>query len=308
MTYQLVEILSVNHSQYKGKKVPVDFLNITNQGVEGDFSLSSPNSWVCLLDQSQISLYKDITKDKNLAYGEFGEHITVKGLQYVRAQVFDRFVSDNVVLEVVRKGTKIPEKYREPSDLLVPGAGIFCRVLKSGTLKAGESFEYIPKIYTAKIISLSDRAARGEYEDLSGVEIKHILEQFFDKKRKLFSIDSVLIPDSSEQLGKEIWSSIDENDDLIITTGGTGIGKRDITVKTILPLLDKKIPGIMEMIRLKYGMENPNALLSTGVAGVKNNSLIYTLPGSVGAVREYMAEILKTLEHAYYMLHGIDVH
>ena len=86
---------------------------------------------------------------------------------------------------------------------------------------------------------------------------------------------------------------------IIITTGGTGIGPRDITVETVTPMLTKEIPGIMEYIRIRYGTEKPNALLSRGVAGIIGKSLIYTLPGSVRAVEEYMTEILKTLKHLY---------
>jgi molybdopterin biosynthesis enzyme MoaB len=64
----------------------------------------------------------------------------------------------------------------------------------------------------------------------------------------------------------------------------------------------------MEFIRMKYGVEKPNALLSRGVAGIIGKSLIYTLPGSVRAVDEYMSEILKTLKHTVLMQHGIDSH
>jgi molybdopterin biosynthesis enzyme MoaB len=64
----------------------------------------------------------------------------------------------------------------------------------------------------------------------------------------------------------------------------------------------------MEFIRIRYGTEKPNALLSRGVAGILGNSLIYTLPGSVRAVDEYMDEILKTLKHTIYMQYGIDTH
>ncbi len=64
----------------------------------------------------------------------------------------------------------------------------------------------------------------------------------------------------------------------------------------------------MEQIRVKYMRKTPKALLSRGVAGVIGNTLIYTLPGSVKAVHEYMAEIVKTMEHTFYMLYGMDVH
>jgi len=64
----------------------------------------------------------------------------------------------------------------------------------------------------------------------------------------------------------------------------------------------------MENIRTKFGAANPNALLSRGVAGLAGKTQIYTLPGSVRAVEEYLGEILKTLEHLFFMLHGLDVH
>ena len=100
----------------------------------------------------------------------------------------------------------------------------------------------------------------------------------------------------------------DELLDFVFTTGGTGIGPRDFTVDKIKPMLDKEIPGIMEMIRMKYGAEKPNALVSRSIAGVMGQSLLFSLPGSVRAVDEYMTEILKSLMHLVYMLHGLDRH
>jgi molybdopterin biosynthesis enzyme MoaB len=73
-------------------------------------------------------------------------------------------------------------------------------------------------------------------------------------------------------------------------------------------MLDKEIPGIMEMIRMKYGMQFPNALMSRSIAGVMGKTIIYALPGSPKAVKEYTAEIVKTMEHAIYMLHAIEKH
>src|SRR5664280_1908714 len=114
-----------------------------------------------------------------------------------------------------------------------------------------------------------------------------------------------LIPDDFSML-KELLEKGSSFYNIIITTGGTGIGPRDITVDTVKPMLSKEIPGIMEMIRVKYGMDKPNALLSRSVAGIIGKSLIYTLPGSVRAVDEYMDEIVKTLTHTIMMQHGID--
>ena len=82
----------------------------------------------------------------------------------------------------------------------------------------------------------------------------------------------------------------------------------DVTPEVIEPFFDKRIPGIMEHIRLKYGAEKPGALLSRSVAGVAGTTLIFALPGSVKAVNEYMAEILRVLEHLLFAVRGIDRH
>jgi len=165
----------------------------------------------------------------------------------------------------------------------------------------------LPEKFEVLIITLSDRAYRGEYQDLSGPRIREILEDFFTSQNWYSDITNKIIPDEREVLHKLIKDAGDDSN-LIITTGGTGIGPRDITVETIRPLLEKEIPGVMEFIRIKYGLEKPNALLSRGVAGIIGKSLVYTLPGSLKAVNEYMSEIVKTLKHTVLMQYGIDIH
>jgi molybdenum cofactor synthesis domain-containing protein len=95
---------------------------------------------------------------------------------------------------------------------------------------------------------------------------------------------------------------------MVFTTGGTGIGPSDITIAVVKRVLDKEIPGIMEYIRLKYGNENPYALLSASLAGVAENTLVFALPGSVKAVDEYFTEIARSLKHMVYMRMGLDIH
>jgi len=165
----------------------------------------------------------------------------------------------------------------------------------------------LPDRFEILVITLSDRAYRGEYSDLSGPRISERLKEFFTAQKWDSNIRNILIPDNADTLQKLVENEV-EFSDIIITTGGTGIGPNDITIETIKPLLDKEIPGIMEFIRIKYGAEKPNALLSRGVAGIAGKSLIYSLPGSLKAVDEYMTEIIKTLEHTIQMQHGIDSH
>jgi molybdopterin adenylyltransferase len=164
-----------------------------------------------------------------------------------------------------------------------------------------------PEKFKILIITLSDRAYRGEYKDLSGPRIREIVSDFFSFTGWSYDIDMKLIPDDAAIL-RDLLINAGTDYNIIISTGGTGIGPRDITIETVMPLLSKDIPGLMEFIRIKYGTEKPGALLSRGVAGITGKSLIYTLPGSVKAVEEYMTEIIKTLRHAIYMQYGVDKH
>jgi molybdopterin adenylyltransferase len=165
----------------------------------------------------------------------------------------------------------------------------------------------LPEKFEVLIITLSDRAYRGDYEDLSGPKVREMLMEFFTSSGWSYNIKANLIPDEADIL-KDLLKDAGNKCNIIITTGGTGIGPRDITVETVTPLLKKEIPGIMEFIRIRYGTEKPGALLSRGVAGITGKALIYTLPGSVRAVEEYMTEILKTLIHTVYMQYGVDKH
>src|ERR1035437_10015168 len=164
-----------------------------------------------------------------------------------------------------------------------------------------------PEKLEVLIITLSDRASKGEYKDFSGPRIKEILSEYLSSIDWEHNISINLIPDDANTL-RALLKNAGSYYNIIITTGGTGIGPRDITIETVTPLLTKEIPGVMEYIRVKYGADKPSALLSRGVAGLMDKSLVYTLPGSVRAVEEYMVEILKTLRHTIYMQYGIDTH
>ncbi|NOZ34353.1 MAG: molybdenum cofactor synthesis protein [Chlorobi bacterium] len=303
-----IKILSVSLAKERGRKYSADEIELSENGVVGDVHRGSGNRQVSIIDVSHIESFRKLTEARKTEAGEFAENIRVSGIGNATIIPFDKFKIGEAELEVTQIGKPFHAEFSELGHYVMPRVGIFCRVSKKGILKAGDVMQYIPKTYKALIITLSDRASRGEYEDRSGPVIKEILKDFFHKKKLPHKIKSEIIPDDGNKLKKLISDAAKEKYDVIITTGGTGIGKRDITVETVQPMLDKEIPGIMEHIRYKYGSIKPNALLSRGVAGTIDESLVYTLPGSVKAVNEYMNEILKTLYHLFFMLHGVDVH
>jgi molybdopterin adenylyltransferase len=158
------------------------------------------------------------------------------------------------------------------------------------------------------VITLSDRASAGEYEDKSGPKLRGQVEDFFTQAGIAFSVESALLSDDADGLRKRLIAARDNGTHLVFTTGGTGVGPRDHTPDVILALAEKVIPGIMDLIRLRYGADKPCALISRSVAAVMKKTVIYAIPGSSKAVEEYMTEIVKSLEHIVCTVHGLDVH
>ena len=190
---------------------------------------------------------------------------------------------------------------------VMPKEGLFCRVLAGGEVAPGDRVVQTRRRLRCLVVTLSDRASRGEYEDRSGPRAQALLREHFAATRWRLDVRGAVLPDDADALRALLLAEAPACD-VIVTTGGTGIGPRDITPDVVTALADRLVPGVMEAIRVKFGAEHPAALLSRGVVAVRGRTLIYTLPGSVRAVEEYLGEILRTLEHAICMLHGLDTH
>ena len=307
-----IKILSVNTSVKKGTiKVPVDKIILNDEGVKGDAHAGAWHRQVSLLGKESFDKTA-AGMERPLLFGEFAENITTEGFLLYQMKPFDRLVSGDLHLEVTQIGKKCHGDnctiFQETGNCVMPKEGIFCRVISGGELKAGDILEYHPRIIRIHIITLSDRASKGIYEDKSGPLLKKLSDTFFSGIGRHFEIENSVLPDDEAQLKALLELLISQKTDIIFTTGGTGIGSRDITPDVVKMVLDKEIPGIMEMVRMKYGMQFPNALLSRSVAGVAGRTLIYALPGNPKAVKEYSDEIFKTVEHSFRMLYNIDEH
>ncbi len=313
MISRKIKVLSVNISEKKGTvKHPVDFIEINEMGVEHDAHAGDWNRQVSLLAKESIDKFKPKVGRK-IGFGEFAENITTEGIiLHEEARPFDRFIIGDAELELTQIGKECHGEncaiFREVGKCVMPKEGIFCRVIKPGKIKAGDLITFVPRIYKLMVITLSDRASKGIYEDKSGPAAIAFMEDHFRKLKWESQVSHHIIPDDEKKLKILLKKAIDDKIDFVITTGGTGIGPRDITPEAVRSVIEKEIPGIMEMIRMKYGMEKPNALFSRSVAGVAGKTIIYSLPGSVRAVNEYLAEITRSMKHALYMLHGLDAH
>lgn len=158
--------------------------------------------------------------------------------------------------------------------------------------------EFRKKINSAVIVC-SDTVSAGQKEDKAGQKIIEKLGRY-DVENKHYSI----IPDEKESVTSELKKYSEAGIDLIIFTGGTGLSSRDITPETIIPLLDRQIPGIEENIR-RYGQERmPYAMLSRSVAGTIGKSLVLALPGSTNGAAESMDAIFPHVLHVFKIISG----
>jgi len=307
-----IKIIAVNQSEKTGTvKAPVAVGRLGPRGLAGDAHAGSWHRQVSMLGQDSVDKFSR-QAGRRIAPGEFAENLTVGEMSLAGVAVLDRFRGPEVELEVTQIGKKCHGDscaiFREVGSCIMPKEGLFIRVIKGGEIRSGDCLAYRPRPLRFQVITLSDRAFAGEYEDRSGPRIAAALTGFFAPRRWHQEIENILLPDDPARLEARLTAARREKVDVVITTGGTGVGPRDHTPEVVRACCDKLIPGIMEAIRHKYGVEFPNAWLSRGVAGVAGTTLIYALPGSVKAVGEYMEEILKTLEHLVLMLHGLGHH
>lgn len=307
-----LEILSVNVSVEKGTvKQPVGKISIDESGVVGDAHAGDWHRQISLLGVESFEKFSAMT-GHSYGYGDFAENITTRGFEIYKLHPGDRFKSGNVELEITQIGKKCHgggcAVFKAVGTCVMPKEGIFARVVQGGCLQAGDRLAYLPKIYRISVITISDRASKGIYEDLSGPEISTALLHFAEEKNFIFDIKNLIVADDKLLIEKAVCSAVEAGCDVVITTGGTGVGPKDFTPDVVRPMLDREIPGIMEAVRMKYGMQIPNALLSRSISGMIGEAFVYVLPGSQKAVKEYMTEILKTQEHLFYMRMGLDNH
>ena len=152
--------------------------------------------------------------------------------------------------------------------------------------------------YTAAVITISDKGARGERKDTSGPAVKAMLEE-----AGFEVVYTSIIPDEKAQIEEELIRCADEKKiALVMTTGGTGFSQRDITPEATLAVIERETRGIPEAMRWASLRITPRGCLSRSAAGIRGKTLIVNLPGSEKAAKENLAAVIDPIGHGMDML------
>ena len=249
-------IRSLCISEVRGtKKHPIEEAKLVKDwGIEGDAHAGNWHRAVSLLSYEKYEEARTrflAAGHKELEPGDFAENIMVEGIDFAKLPIGIRFRCGDAILRMTQIGKECHDHcaiYYSVGRCVMPESGYFCEVETPGTVRVGDEVraEYVADDIPlrAAVITLSDRASEGTYEDRSGKVIEDILTA-----KGYEIIERIILPDDFEKLRSNLVRLCDQRfPDLILTTGGTGFSRKDITPEATLAVADRDVPGIAEAI------------------------------------------------------------
>lgn len=297
-------VLAVNISEKKGtEKKEVEIIKlIEDWGIENDAHAGKWHRQVSLLSHEKVEEFNE--RGGKVGNGDFGENIIVAGIDFKNLELGTKFYCNGTILELTQIGKECHQHctiYHRVGDCIMPREGVFTRVIRGGEIYKGCKMYTIPPL-TACILTASDSGYSGDREDKTTGVVKEILLRYgYD------ILDTTVLPDDKESLANYLIDKADnENINLIITTGGTGFSKRDVTPEATMEVIERYVPGIGETMRNQSYKITKRAMLSRAVAGIRGNTLIVNLPGSPKAAKEDLEAVIGEIRHGINILLGSE--
>ncbi|MCF0145352.1 MAG: MOSC domain-containing protein [Eubacterium sp.] len=301
--HSTIKAICISEARGTAKKCIGEAHFITDHGIEGDAHAGSWHRQVSLLSFEKIEEFRK--RGADVDFGAFGENIVASGIDFRLLPVGTRLQVGTAVLQMTQIGKECHSHcaiYKSAGDCIMPREGVFAEVIQEGCAKAGDEIrilsygEDLP--WQAAVITLSDKGAAGEREDRSGPAVAERL-----RAAGYEVTEQILLPDDKRMLQKQLMRLADQRQlDLILTTGGTGFGPRDITPEATLAAADRLVPGIAEAVRAESMRITKRAMLSRAVSVIRGKTLIINLPGSPKACMESMDVFMDTIPHGLGLL------
>lgn len=299
-----VEAICISPKKGTEKK-PVSSIHIIeNYGLENDAHAGKWHRQVSLLPFEEREEFKK--RGAEVEDGAFGENLLISGIDFKQLTIGSHVHIGDVDLEVTQKGKSCHSHcriYHQVGECIMPRLGIFARVIHGGTIQCDDEVTITPRTDSrmrVAVLTLSDKGSQGLRKDESGLYIKQYM---IEKGYYVTSLD--ILPDEQKQIEQALMNLSDRcENDLILTTGGTGLSPRDVTPEATLKVATRLAPGIAEAIRYESMKYTSRAMLSRGTSVIRNRTLIINLPGSLKAVKESLDIIIDPLEHGLKILRG----
>ncbi len=273
---------------------------VDGYGLESDAHGGPWHRQVSLLSEESIGKMAGLGVD--VGPGTFAENITVRGIDLPKLPVGIWLrIGEEVILELTQIGKECHTGcaiFQQVGQCVMPKEGVFAKVVRGGEVKRGDVIRVGFPVRTA-ILTISDKGSRGERPDISG--------DIIEKEVKSIGtvIERGIVPDDYDTIVSELKRMADDiQADLILTTGGTGLGPRDVTPEATEAVIDRSAPGIPYAMLQSGLAKTPHAMLSRATAGVRGKTLIINLPGSPKAVKEGLDTILPALPHGVEVIRG----
>lgn len=299
------DIFAISVSEKKGvRKTNVEHAYLENDfGIRGDAHAGKWHRQVSLLAIESINKMKE--KGLDVKSGDFAENITTQGLDLLSLPIGTKLKINDIELIISQIGKICHHHcaiYYLAGDCVMPKEGIFGVVRGNGELHVGDKVENMGKKgFSVAIVTLSDKGAKGEREDLTGPALQKYVEDNFETS----FVRREMIPDDKEKLDMMLKDLADiQKYDLIITNGSTGVSPRDIAPDVTAPLLERRLPGFEEAMRMASFKIKNTAIISRAVCGIRGSSIIINLPGSPKGAVENFQVVAGAVEHAIKKIHG----
>lgn len=288
-----VDAVSISERKGVPKSPQAEINLLPGHGVNNDAHAGAWHRQVSLLASESIARMKQLGLE--VGAGSFAENIATSGIVLHQLPLGSVLRIGGAVLRVTQIGKECHDRcaiYHQAGDCVMPREGIFAEVITGGIVRPGDQIQVWPA-RRGVAISLSDKAWRGEREDVGGPLLIRWLQE------RGFAVDYFLLPDEQPEISACLRQACDElQADLVVTTGGTGFSTRDVTPEATSDVLERRADSLAEGLRY-YGLQKtPRAMLSRGVAGLRGHSLIINLPGSPKALAEYLEVLDQILPHA----------
>ncbi len=301
----MAKIYKISVSDRKGvRKTNVDKAYFENDlGIKGDAHAGKWHRQVSLLALESVN--KMVELGLNVKSGDFAENVTTEGLDLLSLPIGSELKIGDISLIISQIGKICHHRcaiYHQAGDCVMPKEGIFGVVRGSGELSIGDDIEVIGKKgFSVGIITLSDRASKGEYEDLTGPAIENYIKENLETS----FIRKDIIADEKNLLDANLKDFSDtQKFDLIITNGSTGVSPRDIAPDVTLPLIERRLSGFEEAMRAESFKIIKTAIVSRAICGIRGSSLIINLPGSPKGAIENLSVIMPAIAHTIKKING----